>query len=110
MNYKMWINGEWMDADSGRTYPVINPANGEEIAQVPLGGKTDVEKAVAAAKNAFPAWSGKSQAERSAIVNTIGQAIRENVEELAMLDCLDHGTPITTARKITRILGRNFIG
>ena len=59
--YKMWIGGKWVDAESGKTYPVFNPATEEEIAQLPLGGKADVDKAVAAAKKAFPAWSKKSQ-------------------------------------------------
>ena len=41
--YKMWIGGKWVDAESGKTYPVYNPANGEVIAQLPLGGVADVE-------------------------------------------------------------------
>jgi phenylacetaldehyde dehydrogenase len=67
-NYKMWINGEFVDAQSGKTYTVINPATEEEIAKVPLGDKADVDKAVAAARKAFSVWSKKSQTERSKIV------------------------------------------
>ena len=68
--YKMWIAGKWVDAESGKTYPVFNPATEAEIAQVPLGGKADVDKAVEAARKAFPIWSKKSQADRSQIVIT----------------------------------------
>jgi len=63
----MWIGGKWVGAESGKTYPVFNPATEEEIAQVPLGDKTDVDKAVVAARAAFPLWSEKPQAERSQI-------------------------------------------
>jgi acyl-CoA reductase-like NAD-dependent aldehyde dehydrogenase len=106
--YKMWIGGKFVEAESGKTYGVINPANGEEIARVPLGGQADVEKAVKAAAKAFPEWSGKPQQERSAIVNRIGALIREHTEEFAMLDCLDHGTPITTARHMVGAAAANF--
>ncbi len=47
-DYKMWIGGKFVKAESGKTYRVINPANGEEIARVPLAGQADVEKAVKA--------------------------------------------------------------
>ena len=66
--YKMWIDGKWVDAQSQKTYRIINPATEEEIAQVPLGGKEDIDNAVKAARKAFPAWSGKTPAERSRIL------------------------------------------
>ena len=91
--YKMWIGGKWIDAESGKTYPVFNPATEAEIAQVPLGGKADVDKAVAAARKAFPIWSKKSQAERSQIAMKIAALLRDNAEELGRIDTLDHGTP-----------------
>jgi acyl-CoA reductase-like NAD-dependent aldehyde dehydrogenase len=89
----MWIGGKWIDAESGKTYPVFNPATEAEIAQVPLGGKADVDKAVAAARKAFPIWSKKSQAERSQIAMKIAALLRDNAEELGRIDTLDHGTP-----------------
>jgi acyl-CoA reductase-like NAD-dependent aldehyde dehydrogenase len=93
----MWIGGKWVEAESGRTYPVYNPATGEEIAQVPLGGQGDVDKAVDAARTAFAVWSNKSQAERSQIAMKIAVLLRENAKELAEIDTLDHGTPVKTA-------------
>jgi acyl-CoA reductase-like NAD-dependent aldehyde dehydrogenase len=50
----MWVNGKWTEAISGRTYPVVNPANGEEIASVPLGDMEYVSRGVKAARDAFP--------------------------------------------------------
>ena len=95
--YKMWIGGKWNDAESGKTYPVYNPATEAEIAQLPLGDKSDVNKAVEAARRAFPIWSQKSQPERSQITLKIAALLRENAEELARLDTLEHGTPAKRA-------------
>jgi len=78
--YKMWIGGNWVDANQARTYPVFNPHR-EEIAQVPLGGLADVDKAVAAARKAFPIWSKKSQMARSDTVLNIAALLRENARE-----------------------------
>jgi acyl-CoA reductase-like NAD-dependent aldehyde dehydrogenase len=99
----MWIGGKWVGAESGKTYPVFNPATEEEIAQVPLGDKTDVDKAVVAARAAFPLWSEKPQAERSQIAMKIAALLRENAKELGRIDTLDHGTP--TLRAATKAAG-----
>ena len=99
--YKMWIAGKWVDAKSGKMYPVLNPAMEVEIAQRPLGGKTDVDKAVEAAKKAFPAWSKKSQSERSQIMSRIALALRENAQELGRLEHIDHGFPLKMANNFT---------
>ena len=92
-NYKMLIGGKWLDAQSGKAYGVVNPATEEDIARVPLGDKLDVDRAVEAARKAFPAWSRTSQVERNRIVNAMASTIRANLAELAALDTLDHGTP-----------------
>ena len=98
--YKMWIDGKWVDAESGKTYPVFNPATEVEIAQLPLGGKADVDNAVAAAKKAFPAWSKKSQSERSQIMGRIAAAIKENAQELGRLELIDHGFPLKLSNEL----------
>ena len=95
--YKMWIGGNWVDAEAGKTYPVFNPATGEEITQVPLGGVADVDKAVAAARKALPIWSKKSQMERSDTVLKIAALLRENAKECGRIDCQEHGTPAKMA-------------
>jgi len=93
----MWIGGNWVEAESGKTYPVYNPATELEVAQVPLGGKADVDKAVAAARKALPKWSTKSQAERSQLVLKLATLLRESAKEIGELDTLEHGTPAKRA-------------
>ena len=95
--YKMWIGGNWVEAESGKTYPVYNPATELEVAQVPLGGQAEVDKAVAAARKAFPIWSTKSQAERSQLVLKLAALLRENAKEIGEIDTLEHGTPAKRA-------------
>src|SRR5271157_3199154 len=92
-DYKMWIGGKWSGAHSGKTYPVFNPSTGDEIAQIPKGDTVDVDKAVTVAMAALPAWSAKSQAERSQIGLKIASALRDNAKEIARIDTLEHGTP-----------------
>jgi acyl-CoA reductase-like NAD-dependent aldehyde dehydrogenase len=92
--YKMWIGGKWLSAASGKTLVTVNPATEEEIARISLGGAEDVNKAVAAARQAFPLWSQKPQAERSRILTRIAAALDEEREELVKLDVLEHGTPV----------------
>lgn len=96
--HKMWINGEWVNAESGKTFATINPSTGEEIGKVPLGAKEDVVKAVQAAQKAFPAWSRMLQAERAKAVNRIASLIREHADELVSLEVNEHGTPVQLAR------------
>ncbi len=90
---KMWIDNKWVNAFSGKTYKVVNPATEEEIAQVPLADKADVDKAVAAAKKALPVWSKKTQDERTAIINNMAVVLKEFGASIGKLDTMDHGTP-----------------
>ncbi len=100
-SYKMWIGGKWVDADSKKTYAIINPATEEEFARVPLAGESDVNKAVEAAVQAFPIWSNKTQAERSKTVKEIALAMKAIIPELVRLDVLEHGTPEKISTQIT---------
>lgn len=96
--YKMYIDGEFTEAISGKTYLTENPATGEIVGEIPLGNAEDVDKAVKAAKAAFPEWSAKSMAERSDIINRVADELDKRSEELAQLDVIDHGTPISLGR------------
>ncbi len=95
--HKMLIGGELVDAESGRTYPAINPANGEEIALAAYGDREEVNRAVQAARDAFPVWSRKTQEERSNIISQIAGIIVANAKELAQIESLNHGFPIKMA-------------
>ncbi|NLT13848.1 MAG: aldehyde dehydrogenase [Clostridiales bacterium] len=92
-NMKMWIGGEWVDAESGKTFPTVNVTTGEPIGTAPLADKADVDKAVSAARKAFPAWAELPPGRRSAIVASIGESLKKHAKEMAHLDALEHGLP-----------------
>ena len=96
---QMLINGQWVDAASGKTFAVENPANGEEIAQVAEGDKEDIDLAVAAARAAFDhgPWSTTTPNVRTKLIWKLAELIEENAEAFAQLECLDNGKPLTLA-------------
>jgi betaine-aldehyde dehydrogenase len=89
-----FIDGAFRPALNGATEPVLNPANGEEIAQAPLSGAADVDLAVAAARGAFEAWSQSTPAERATALLGIAAAIEEHGEELAREEAINAGKPL----------------
>jgi phenylacetaldehyde dehydrogenase len=97
---KMLINGDWVDSASGQTLDVYNPATGDIIAHVPAGNHEDIDRAVKAARRSFQtgAWTGMTASERGRIIWKIGDLIQDHLEELAQLEALDNGKPITVAR------------
>lgn len=109
MNYdKLWIGGKWILPESGDTFPTFNPATGEEIARVPLAGKTEIDKAVAAAGKALPVWSGMPQSERSKSLLKIAKALRDNAAEISRLETLEHGTIVEMAEHVPLIAAEHF--
>ncbi len=93
---KMYINGEFVESTSGRTFPTPNPATGEVLAEVYEADKEDIDKAVKAARQAFDKgeWSKMSAASRSRLMYKLADLMEENKEELAQLETLDNGKPI----------------
>ncbi len=91
-----YIGGEWYDSAS--TYPVLNPATGEVIAQVAKGGAAETTQAVAAAGRAFPAWRAMTAKERGARVRRWGELMLEHRDALAELLTLEQGKPLAEAR------------
>ncbi len=93
---KLFINGEFVDSQSGKTFETYNPANGEVLAYVNEAQAEDVDKAVIAAKKAFEEgpWSKMSGAERGRLMYRLAQLIDNNKQELAEIDSLDNGKPI----------------
>ncbi|MFM0361412.1 NAD-dependent succinate-semialdehyde dehydrogenase [Paraburkholderia sediminicola] len=91
-----YIGGEWYDSAS--TYPVLNPATGEVIAQVAKGGAAETTQAVAAAERAFPAWRAMTAKERGARVRRWGELMLEHRDALAELLTLEQGKPLAEAR------------
>ena len=97
---QLFINGEFTDALSGETLPTLNPHDDSVIAEVALAGREDVDRAVAAARKAFPAWSRMPAAERGRILLKLADLIDANTEELARLESLDTGHPLRDSRKL----------
>src|SRR5512145_1666303 len=96
--YKMWIGGKWVDAQSGRTFATMNPSTGEELGRVPLAGKEDVDEAVKAANEALPGWAKKTQAERAKAILRFAALVKEHSQDLVDLEVNEHGTPVMLAR------------
>ncbi|MGF1544452.1 MAG: aldehyde dehydrogenase family protein [Parvularculaceae bacterium] len=97
---RMLIDGEWVAAQSGKTFDVLDPASAMKIASVAEGDKADVELAVAAARAAFDdgPWRRMTPSARGRIVHKIGDLIADNMDELAELESLDNGKPVAVAR------------
>ncbi|MFD1535477.1 gamma-aminobutyraldehyde dehydrogenase [Nonomuraea guangzhouensis] len=93
-----FINGEFAGPVEERFSPVLDPATGETIASAPRSGPEDVDLAVAAAKAAFPRWSGTTPGERALALLRLADAIEEHGDELAALESADAGKPLLTVR------------
>jgi len=113
---QLLINNQWIPSESGKTFPTVNPATGEEIAQVAEADAADVDKAVKAAREAFERgpWRKVSASERGRYLNRLADLIEQNAEELARLETLDNGKPLAVARaadlKLTVACYRYYAG
>lgn len=97
-SHLMYIDGAHVAALDGATERVINPATGEQIATVPLGGIADVEQAVAAAERAFDDWSATTPGKRAELLLELANRLANHAEEFAQLESINVGKPITVAR------------
>jgi len=96
----MLIDGDWVDALSGESFEVLDPADGETIAHVPAGDRADVDAAVKAARRAFEdsEWSRMTPSDRGRMLWRIGDLILEHGDELAAIESIDNGKPMAIAR------------
>src|ERR1700739_2649485 len=97
---QMLINGKWVNAASGKTFPTYNPATGEVLAQIAEGDRADIDAAVKAARKAFDSgpWSRMTSSERGRLVWKLADLLEEHLEEFATLETLDNGKPLAVAR------------
>jgi phenylacetaldehyde dehydrogenase len=97
---KMLIDGKWVNAASGKTFPTYNPATGEVLAQIAEGDQQDIDAAVKAARKAFDSgpWPRMTASERGKLVWKLADLLEEHLEEFATLETLDNGKPLTVAR------------
>ena len=94
MRSQCLIGGVWCDADSGSTIPVNDPATGEMLTTVPRMGKSETERAIAAANDALPEWRAMTAAERAKILRNLFNLMIENKEELGELLSREQGKPL----------------
>jgi phenylacetaldehyde dehydrogenase len=97
---KMLINGKWVEAASGKTFPTYNPATGEVLSHVAEGDREDIDRAVKAARAAFEKgpWAKISPSERGRMMWRLADLIEKHTEEFAQLESLDNGKPLKIAR------------
>ena len=95
---KFYINGEWVASSTSNILDVVNPATEQTIGTIAMGGKADVDAAVAAAKEAFKSFSTTSVEERSALLGRIVEVYKSKIGELATTVSLEMGAPIALAR------------
>jgi len=100
--HELRIGGERVAPADGRTFETVDPSTGEAIAEVAYAGKEDVDRAVRAAREAFDEgpWRSLPAAERTRLIHALADLIEDNTDELAELESLDNGKPVTYARTI----------
>src|ERR1700733_14790710 len=98
---KLLINNRWVPSESGKTFATINPSTGEEICQVAEADAADVDKAVKAARAAFEGpWRKMRASERGRLLYRLADLIEANADELARLETLDNGKPVSVAKAV----------
>lgn len=95
---KLYIAGDWVDADEGKSTEVRNPATEEVVVSVPCGGAQEAKRSIDAASAAFPGWAGLSAWERSRYLRRVSELMRERKEEFARWMTLEMGKPIVESR------------
>jgi aldehyde dehydrogenase (NAD+) len=97
---RMLIDGKWQDSSNGKTFVTMNPATEEKIADVAEGNEQDVDLAVQAARRAFETgpWHDMDARDRGLLLFRLADLVEQNLEELAALETLDNGKPISDAR------------
>jgi len=93
-----YVDGKWIDGESGGVFAVTNPATGGKVVDVPRLTRADVARAIDAAARAQPAWRAKTAKERSTILRRLYELMMENQEDLARIMTVEQGKPLAEAR------------
>jgi succinate-semialdehyde dehydrogenase/glutarate-semialdehyde dehydrogenase len=93
-----YINGKWLAQKDGRTFPVLNPATGETVGEVPDCGAEETREAIEAAAEAFKTWSRTTSQERYALLYRVYELVRQRTDELARIITLENGKPLADAK------------
>src|SRR5947208_16942034 len=90
---RLWIGGEWVDAEGGATFPATSPSTGEVIAAAAEGSRADARRAIRAANTAAPAWARSSAFDRAAAMRRVAASIDRRRNTLADTPAPDQGKP-----------------
>ena len=93
----MLIDGEWVQADSGATLEVRNPATGDLVGRVPNGGRAETARAIAAADRALKAWRAALPKERSAVLRNLFDLMHRHIDDLALILTAEQGKTLAEA-------------
>jgi aldehyde dehydrogenase (NAD+) len=99
-SYGLFIGGAFVEPKAGTRFTTVNPATEEPLAEVAEAGPEDVDRAVKAARKAFPKWSGLPASERAKVVYRVARLLQERSREFAVLETLDGGKPIRESRDV----------
>lgn len=100
----LYIDGGWVPSDGDQLIDVENPTTETVIGRVPAGTAGDVDRAVAAARSAFPGWAATSREERATLLDALVRGLAARAEEIGASICAEVGTPLRTATKIQAAL------
>src|SRR5882762_6615541 len=102
-NWGAFINGEFVAAASGKTFPTFNPGTGEVCGHLAECDEEDIDRAVRAALAAFPAWKRKTGAARAKLLMKLAQLVETNGAKLAELESINAGKPIRDSKAIDAV-------
>jgi aldehyde dehydrogenase (NAD+) len=106
---RLFIDGKWVESDAGESFEVLNPATGKRLVDATQGSAEDVDRAVAAARRAFPGWSALSGHVRARYLYALARRIQKHSRLFAVLETLDNGKPIRETRDIDiPLVARHF--
>jgi succinate-semialdehyde dehydrogenase/glutarate-semialdehyde dehydrogenase len=95
---RAYVGGRWIEADAGETFPVVNPASGDELAHVPRMGAAETRAAIEAAQRALPGWRATVAKDRARIMRRWADLMVERADDLALLLTAEQGKPLAEAR------------
>jgi succinate-semialdehyde dehydrogenase/glutarate-semialdehyde dehydrogenase len=98
LRQQAWVDGEWVDSDSGETFPVANPATGKELARVPRMGAAETRRALEAAEAGYPGWRSRTAGDRARIMRRWADLMRGHIDDLTLLLTLEQGKPLAESR------------
>jgi betaine-aldehyde dehydrogenase len=106
---QLYIDGARVDATSGEVFTTVNPATGEVLAQVQIASKEDVDRAVASAQAGQRVWAGFTAMQRSRVLRRAVDLLRERNDELADIETLDTGKPVSETRFVDIVTGADVL-